>query len=229
MADGDGIYQTGIGETSTLTLADGSTVTLNARSRIEVSVSDRQRRVDLHDGQAFFKVARDGEHPFVVGVADRDVTALGTAFDVRLDSTSVRVTLLEGKVRISQDPLVARAASQNAGRRQTEPRFLSPGQQFVAELPARTEPVVRDVDVSKAVSWRDGRVFLENLTLAAAVAEMNRYSTIQITVADTQIANLRVNGMFRAGEQEAFITALQEYFPITTRREGASIILAARP
>jgi transmembrane sensor len=86
---------------------------------------------------------------------------------------------------------------------------------------------VRTVDVEKFTSWREGRVFFEDLPLGDAVAEMNRYSAIQIEVDDSALSHLRVNGMFRAGEQEAFVTALQDYFPISvTRRGDAKIILA---
>ena len=214
---GDGIYQTGTGETSAVTLRDGSIVTLNARTRIRVAVNGRGRHVDLIDGQALFDIAKDALRPFTVRAADRDITALGTAFDVRLDSTSVRVTLLEGTVRITRDR--SELPSE---------RILTPGQQLVVRLPAAAETVVRDVDVAKVTGWRDGRIFLEDLTLAGAVAEMNRYSPVQISIVDPQIAELRVNGMFRAGEQDAFVTALQDYFPISARRDGDTKIELTR-
>jgi transmembrane sensor len=80
--------------------------------------------------------------------------------------------------------------------------------------------LVRPVDVAKVTGWREGQVFLEDLSLADAVAEMNRYSRVQIVLGDEPLAKLRVNGMFRAGEQSAFVAALQEYFPVTVRRES---------
>jgi transmembrane sensor len=224
----DGLYQTGTGETSAVTLRDGSTVTLNARTRIRVAIGETFRRVELIDGQALFDVARDAQRRFVVRAADREITALGTSFDVRLDSTSMRVTLLEGRLRISRDHSLPAPQGSNRLVEPDSDRILAPGQQLVTHWSAANEPVVREVDIAKVTGWRDGRIFLEDLTLASAVAEMNRYSPVQITVADPQIAGLRVNGMFRAGEQDAFVTALQDYFPISARRDGDTRIALTR-
>jgi transmembrane sensor len=224
----DGLYQTGTGETSAVTLRDGSTVTLNARTRIRIAIGESLRCVELIDGQALFTVAKDPLRPFVVRAADRDITALGTSFDVRLDSTSVRVTLLEGKLKISRDHSRPVAIGSNSQAEPAGERILAPGQQLVALWPTANAAIVRDVDVAKVTGWRDGRIFLEDLTLASAVAEMNRYSAVQISIADPQIAGLRVNGMFRAGEQDAFVTALQDYFPISARRDGDTQIALTR-
>ncbi len=238
---GADLYATDFGQRSTVTLEDGSSVELNARTRMEVKFDRQRRSIRLLGGQALFNVAKDPRRPFVVRAGNRDIMAVGTAFDVRLDSQSVRVTLLEGKVNVDRsDAAEARTHS------------LEPGQQFVAMLRegrhrkmasaadagavpavAAASPAeqtqVRPVDVEKVTSWRDGRVFLEDLSLADAVAEMNRYSRVQVAIGDVALARLRVNGMFRAGEQVAFVAALQEYFPVVARRDGATeITLFAR-
>jgi transmembrane sensor len=233
------IYETGIGQRSISTLQDGSSVELDAGTRVRVVMSKRARDVELLYGQALFHVAHDAARPFVVRAADREITALGTQFDVRLDGTSVRVTLIEGKVKVSSEP------SQSAA-------YLVPGQQLIARLPGAHEKVVgsavtggraggldvstldgdaqvRTVDIGKVTGWRDGRIFLEDLSLADAVAEMNRHSPVQISIADPQIASLRVNGMFRAGEPRAFVDALEQYFPIAAQDYGdTQIVLSQR-
>lgn len=233
------IYATGIGQRSISTLQDGSSVELDAGTRVKVVLSQRARNVELIYGQAIFHVAHDAQRPFVVRAADREITALGTQFDVRLDGSSVRVTLIEGKVKVSGEPSQREA-------------YLVPGQQLIARLPGAREKVggnavvggrsgasdvgsldgdaqVRTVDVGKVTGWRDGRIFLEDLSLADAVAEMNRHSPVQISIADPQIAGLRVNGMFRAGEPRAFVDALEEYFPIAAQDYGDTrIVLTQR-
>jgi ferric-dicitrate binding protein FerR (iron transport regulator) len=302
-------YATGIGQQSTITLADGSTVELDAKSQINVGSEDARRTVELVSGQALFRVTKNPNRPFIVRAANRQVVALGTAFDVRLDARSVRVTLLEGKVRVdsreAREPVKpldqefdhgSRQVSQkgvyrhdehssttetllrgyrggpNANNRETPDSkkdssgtavFLAPGQQLIARLPfthdrearegkeeVRTagsavgginfgEAVnaseggegvsVRNIDVDKVTAWRTGRVFLEDLDLPEAIAEMNRYSAIQITVTDPALMHLRVNGMFRAGQQGAFAQALQDYFPIRAERHSETqIVLTAR-
>ena len=232
------IYETDVGQRSISTLQDGSSVELDARTRVKVVLNERARTVELVYGQALFHVAHDAKRPFIVRAADRQITALGTQFDVRLDGSSVRVTLIEGKVKVSGE------TSQNAA-------YLMPGQQLIARLPGSHEKMVsnfttnsspsprdvttsdgdalvRDVDIGKVTGWRDGRIFLEDLSLAEAVVEMNRHSPVQISVADPEIASLRVNGMFRAGEPQAFVAALEQYFPIVARHNGDTQIELTR-
>lgn len=241
----DGVYETGVGQRSTVTLQDGSAVELNAKTRIKVAFTEATRTVQLIDGQALFHVARNPQRPFIVRAADRDITAVGTAFDVRLDASFVRVTLLEGKVRVSKDSYI----EPGAGGAATPPApadaavaELLPGQQFVArlsgsreqddarpqaaataespEILATQDAVVRAIDVSKVTGWRGGRIFLEDLTLSQAVAEMNKYSEVQLRVADPALAAIRINGMFRAGDQRGFAAALEQYLPIEAQQEG---------
>jgi transmembrane sensor len=189
---------------------DGSSIELDARTRIKVNFSSTRRNVELIYGRALFHVAHNPTRPFIVRAADREITAIGTQFDVRLDETSVRVTLIEGKVQVSQDSSHAKAATLETAA----PVVLTPGQQFVAlaSTTAEDSALVRSVDIAKVTGWRDGRIFLEALI-----------------VGDPQIAGLRVNGMFRADEQEAFVTALEQYFPIAALHHGdTEIILTPR-
>ena len=98
-----------------------------------------------------------------------------------------------------------------------------------AEGGARDTNIVRDIDVAKVTGWRDGRVFLEDRSLEDAVQEMNKHSVVQIHVSDESLAHIRVDSMFRAGEQEAFVTALEAYFPISAQKRGDhEIVLSPR-
>jgi transmembrane sensor len=93
-------YSTDIGERRSLTLADGSTVDLNARSSIRIEFSNAERRVELLQGQALFQVAKDKHRPFIVRTADTSVRAVGTQFDVYRKSSGTTVTVLEGVVAV---------------------------------------------------------------------------------------------------------------------------------
>jgi transmembrane sensor len=246
--DSDEQYSTGVGQRSTVTLRDGSSVELNARTRVRVNFTQTQRRIELVDGQALFNVAKNPHRPFIVRAGNREIVAIGTAFDVRLDAAYLRVTLIEGKVAVSTQsllPVSARSVASKLApapvasgdpdlrRGSTEAKvdalphsgaagevFLVPGQQLIAPLQLASDGSafenqgsvdpgrVRSVDVAKVIGWHDGRVFLEDLTLGDAVAEMNRHSPVQIRVGSPELERLRVNGMFRAGEQDAFAAAL---------------------
>jgi transmembrane sensor len=223
------VYSTDTGQRSTFMLDDGSSIDLNARSRIEVRFSETRRDVTLVEGQALFNVAKDPRRPFIVHAGDRQVLAVGTRFDVRLDSASVQVTLLEGKVRVEENTALWRRGQEIE---------LTPGKQLVARLnPAPAQPqspksatnVVRDIDVAKVTGWREGRIYFDDLSLEEAIREMNRHSTVHIRIESPELAELRINGMFKAGEQELFVSALQEYFQIQAQRRGArEIVLTNR-
>jgi len=94
------LYSTDIGERRSITLADGSTVDLNARSKLRIEFSSAERRVELLDGQALFQVAKDKQRPFVVHSGDAIVRAVGTQFDVYRKDSGTTITVLEGRVAV---------------------------------------------------------------------------------------------------------------------------------
>ncbi|HYG26699.1 MAG TPA: FecR family protein [Caulobacteraceae bacterium] len=216
------VHQTAVGERTTVTLSDGSVVTLNTRSRVVVSYTAERREVTLVAGQALFEVARNAARPFVVTAGSRQVTALGTAFDVRLDRKEVRVTLIEGKVKVEPAKgSLWRALPLGA-------RNLAPGQQLVASNASPTATVTA-ADLPTETSWKQGVVVFNDTPLAEAVAEINRYSAEPITVGDPALGALRINGRFRTSEPNAFLNAVTAYFPVEAQRTpSGETVLNAR-
>ena len=100
LTPGPRTFSTSPGQTTTITLPDGSKVTLDADTVVRAHETRARRSLDLIKGRAFFRVAKDPSRPFVVAARDKTVTAVGTAFDVALQPNGVRVTLLEGKVKV---------------------------------------------------------------------------------------------------------------------------------
>src|ERR1700722_7925808 len=92
-------YATAVGEQLAVTLADGSQVTLDTQSELSVAFTPSERVVRLLKGQVYVKVAKNHQWPFVVEALNRRIVAVGTAFDVRVDDTQVRVAMVEGTVR----------------------------------------------------------------------------------------------------------------------------------
>jgi transmembrane sensor len=263
---GGEIYATGIGQRSTFVLQDGSSVELDADSKIEVAFTASERNVELLEGRAMFEVAKNSLRPFIVHAANRKIVAVGTQFDVRLDKRSVQVTLVEGEVRVTRSSSAPLRNTDDGVAADASAIVLTPGKQLIAQLrdplssqlsrgrqaqigatsngsrprelslaeaadlhDAVAADVVRDIDVAKVTGWRDGRVFFEDLSLADAIAQMNKYSTTQIHISDAALGSLRVNGMFMAGSQQAFATALESYFPLIAERRGEKeIVLIAR-
>jgi transmembrane sensor len=175
-----------------------------------------ERRIRLLAGQAFFRVAGDKQRPFVVTAGGHTVTALGTVFDVNLDDKRISVTLVEGRVTVS-------GFAGAAGRSELE---LHPSQQLVAAGDGTAK--IRSVDTAVETAWADGKMVFVDMPLLNAVTTMNQYSAQQI-IADPSLAQYRINGIFRVGNQESFVDALTAYFPIDARNSGdGRIVLAPR-
>jgi transmembrane sensor len=215
-----GEFATQVGQRSNITLADGSIVVLNTASRIHVVFDPQVRRVQLLAGQAWFEVAKNQPRPFVVDAGDRRVTAHGTAFDVRLDgATQVQVTLIEGRVSVE--------ALQGLGAAPPIERVdLLPGDQLIAT--AARPAAKHKTDVGKATSWREGQLIFDDDTLETAVAEVNRYSTKKIVLANPRLGSLRMSGVFIAGHSDSFVETVTGHFPIkmTPDSDGQLVLTA---
>lgn len=217
-----GAFRTAVGERSNVTLADGSSVALNTNSRIDVRFTAQERSIRLLEGQAWFQVAKDVKRPFVVEAGDQRVTALGTAFDVRLgERDTVQVTLAEG--RVSVEPIRSKLAQ--LIQPQASRAELNPGEALI--ISAETPATRRKADLSKVMSWRSGQVVFDNDTLETAIAEVNRYSATRVELADRELGELRVSGVFKAGHSESFVETVTGHFPIRViERDANRIVLA---
>lgn len=228
-------YSTEVAETRVITLADNSRISLDAASSVDVAYTATARDITLLRGQAHFDVAKDLSRPFRVTAGDQTVVATGTAFNVEMIGDEVLVTLLEGEVIVTgadkTDRVAAEAiASPDEARRASAAMAvkLKPGEQFLAakDVAPRVE---KAPNLEKTSAWRQGKVFLEDDPLSVAVARMNRYSRIRLTVADDRLDALEIGGVFNAGDTDAFIEALEATFPIEARRmSGSSIELHPR-
>jgi transmembrane sensor len=205
-------FQTAIGERRAAALADGSEVVLNTGTAVEAHLDGRQRAVTLRSGEALFDVAHDARRPFVVAVGDDTVTALGTRFQVRHTDANAVVTLFEGKVRIA--------------RADGSARVLSPGEQ--AWLAAAGGISVRSIQVQEADAWSRGWLVFRDEPLSEVVAEVNRYATTPINLADPALGNLRLSGNFRVGDSTSMASAMAALLPLRVTTQGEGLALAAR-
>ena len=200
-------YITARGERLNLTLPDGTAVTMNTETAIDVVYERDRRFVQLTGGQAFFDVARDRDRPFVVQAGERTITALGTAFEVRLLDGRFKVLLVEGTIAVEDAAGAAAAGSARA----PEPVVMTSGQELAAE---GTVARVDKANVQRELRWRDGFIEFQDETLADAVAEFNRYSPSMMVIDDERVAALRVTGVFRTDRADHFMDAMSELLPV---------------
>jgi transmembrane sensor len=215
---------TQIGERALLVLTDGSKVTLNTDSAVRADYTGRERRLTLLRGEAFFDVAKNPNRPFIVTAGSRQVIAVGTAFNVRLQNEQVRVTLVEGTVRIVP-ALAAMVATPDKLR---EPAVvLQAGSAFVAGADGSER--VEQLDTARATSWRSGKLVFDGDRLADVVAEMNRYSREKLEIEDPALEDRKVSGVFEPTDGQAFAKALVAYGIARTSRQSddATIVLSA--
>jgi transmembrane sensor len=217
-------YTTAVGGFASVPMTDGSKVTLNTDSEIRVAVTEKERRIDLEHGEAFFEVAHDRTRPFVVLAGDKRVTAVGTKFSVQHLGGDVRVLVTEGKVRVESSDSRATASTFDAGA-----VLLAAGDIARADGSAVVVQKAPAPQVEEFLSWREGYLRFHETALADAVAEINRYNRRKIFIDDPQLAALKISGTFRPTQYEAFVRVLQDGFSVQVRIEGESITLTQGP
>jgi transmembrane sensor len=225
---------TDVGEQRLLTLEDGTRVFLNTATRVVVSYDKIARRVELKSGEALFNVAKRSDWPFIVIAGDRQVRALGTSFVVRRDEQRLAVTLVDGKVMVL--PVNVGDSAHNAAgdsvkragvTRSSETFTLSPGQRLT--LSGHEAAQLDTPSLDGAIAWRRGQVVLDDTALAAAAAEMNRYSSVKLVIEQPEAKGLLVNGLFQAGDSASFANAVSQTYGLKVIDKGSEIVLAGTP
>ena len=213
------VYATRVGAMETVALPDGSRLTLNTDSRLRIDMDGNDRRVRLRHGEAFFEVAKDPLRPFVVEAGDKRIIAVGTAFSVRRSGADVRVLVSEGRVRV-----------ETAGRadEMLQAPLLDAGMVASTQGDAVLVQTRSAAEIAQKLSWRTGQLTFRDTPMAEAVAEFNRYNARKLVIEDASVEELRVGGIFRATQLDAFVSLVQQGFPVQARAEDDRIVLTAR-
>jgi transmembrane sensor len=198
------------GQHRDVTLADGTHVTLDGATRLEVRLGGRARQVELVRGEAFFDVAHDAERPFTVKADAGSARVLGTAFDLERADGRLELSVHRGRVRLAPGGLIHRTAELTVGQR----AFAKDGRLSV----------VKPFDPS-ADDWRSGWLETDGLTLARLVERLNRASPTPITIADPALGRQRVAGRFRLDEPKALVENLALVHGFTVRQTADGLVL----
>ena len=238
----NGKFATRIGEIRDLDLADGSTIHLNTDSVVSVAFDSDQRTVFLEHGEAHFQVAPEFGRRFVVFTDIGAIEAIGTAFQVRVFPGEIEVTVTEGVVDLRSLPghlteIPPIRALSRSDRAQAE-AAASLGQ-LVAGQSTRIDGGLAELgevqtlgesEVALQLSWREGRLMFAGETLAEVVAEVSRYTQIDVVFADPDIKSIPIGGRFKIGETDALFDVLQASFGVGVKRVGATRVeLHRRP
>jgi len=208
-------YGTPVGTIAPVVLADGSRITLDSNTRIQVALDADRRLVRLEQGEALLDVAKDPLRPLIVEVANKRVTAVGTEFSVRRDSDEIRVLVKEGRIRIDGGGPAGATELDAGGEASTH------GGEIAIERLGLTE-------VERALSWREGYLEFHETPLTEVVAEFNRYRVQRIEIDDPRLDSIRIGGRFRCTDVNAFLALLEQGFPVVVTRDGAHVGLHRR-
>jgi transmembrane sensor len=205
-------YATVKGERRHIQLADGSTVDLNAGTRLSVRFDHEGRHVTLDEGQAVFDVAHDTTRPFLIAAGDRTVRVVGTQFDVRRRDGRLAVTVARGAVEVRP--------TDGAGKAYR----LHPGQRL-EHVEGSPDALVSAAEADDVLAWRSGRLIYRGQPLGEVVADLNQQFPTPIRIEDATLAAEPISGVLVLDDQAAVIRRLALLVPIRTVRSGAGVVL----
>lgn len=217
-------YATAVGEQRDIALDDGTVLRVNTDSRLRVAYTKERRSVRLYRGEVFFDVAESAGWPFEVDTGNAMVTAVGTAFAVRIEAdNAVEVNVTEGRVRVSTHTVVPDVDSPGTapGVYTTE---LAAAQRLRFSQVIESVQTLEQAQLERELSWRDGMLIFDREPLAQVVAEVSRYTPVRIVISDPALRQLEFGGYFPTGDTEALLNTLEGSFGIRIDRDESGVV-----
>lgn len=202
----------GTGEIARQPLPDGTRISANARSRVSVAYFADRRTAELVEGDALFEVARDAARPFVVRSGSATITVVGTRFEVSKASDRVRVSVIEGQVRVDV-----------AGR---DVASLHPGD--VLEVDAAQALRRTKADVPSISSWSSGMLYFDRATLDEVSATLDRYRARPLRVVGSAGQGKRITAVVRLADIEGFVATLPRLADVRIEQDASETRIVAR-
>jgi len=210
------VYSTNIGGHAAINLADGTRVELNTNTVMRADMDGESRIIYLDKGEAYFTVHHDAGRPFTVVTRNNRISDLGTKFVVRENSDSVRVSLIEGRVRLE-------SSSSSAPKHSA---FLAPGDVAIATGNAISVVKKSNADLSMNLGWRHGVIVFKDTTLADAVSEFNRYNNQKLLILDPDVARHTISGTIATTGIETFTRAVRNMLALRAEKRGDVIVIS---
>lgn len=229
-------YVTAVGEQSSVLLPDGSVITLNTDSRLIVAYSETARVVQLQRGEIHIDVAEDSARPLSVVAGDRIVQAIGTSFSVEITQDDrIEVIVTEGKVVVGIDPTGVQARNDADVRKsrivappvleESDGLAVEAGEELIFGTDADVVVPMSVNELEVKLSWLEGRLIFRSEPLEKALAEVERYTTVEFVLLDEKLKTKRVSGRFRAGDVDALLLSLETNFSIVHEIDADGRIL----
>ena len=196
-----------------LTLSDGSILTMNSESEIRIPENFDKRQRDVYmSGEIYFEIARDTAVPFIVHTDRGNIKVLGTSFNVRdyQDETFLETTLVSGKIAFNQSEKEV---------------YLKPNEQLRLNK-ENGETTVEMVDVRLYCSWKEGRFVLEKERLENIMNTISRWYNINVSYEDQAVKDILFTGNIkRYGDLEQVIEMLKLINKIDIEVKGNDVFI----
>ncbi|WP_020599673.1 FecR family protein [Spirosoma panaciterrae] len=205
--------QTAYGEIRQITLADGSTVTLNAHSRLHFANDflDRPSREVWVEGEAFFDVVKRSANgkrvPFVVHANTLKIQVLGTAFNVLNRRDKVDVALEHGSVKVVDE------------QNEQNTVMLKPGEK-VSQSHEKVRLVKQAIQIDDYTAWKDKVILFKQKSLAEIADMLKDMYNLDVVIDNPALKQETFTGSFPADSAEVFFAKLQRMYPISIHKDG---------
>ncbi|MCG9793751.1 FecR family protein [Flavobacterium algicola] len=181
-------YNTNRGEQAKITLSDGTQIWLNAASTLKYPIEFKGDTREVYlTGEAFFDVAKDKAHPFIIHTDKMDTKVVGTSFNVHAytDQLKQEVAVVTGKVNVKST-----VTNENI--------YVIPGQKVVLNVHNNKLHAYNGVAKHTVSLWRKNILVFDETPLQEVIATLNRNYNVAIKVENKNLNNLKINAYFKA-------------------------------
>ena len=231
---GPEIYATALGEQRSVLLEDGSMVSLNTSTRIEVAFSHERRQVYLLQGEAFFDVEKDVARPFLVETSSAVIRVTGTQFNVYEQEDGTAVTVLNGEVEVrprKETPSASVTSNRVEGGQPVagDVARLTVGHQALVKSGSAEIETITVKSLEPITAWTSRRLVFDSTPLSNIVQQFNRYNHKRLVLEDTSLGSLELSGVFGSNDPESLVLFLERIadVDVVTSDDGSEIRIRA--
>jgi transmembrane sensor len=226
-------FSTEIGEQKKIPLPDGSTVDLNTNSLLTISFSGEHRQLNLVKGEALFDVAKDKSRPFSVTSGQQSFTALGTIFNVQKnDQNHLELIVTEGRVLIADSneslPELTQKIGNNVQNTQRNNIIVAGEKATITNKVQFAKSTLSPQVLSQELAWQKGMLIFDGESLTTVLEEIGRYTDMNFTIEDKELANIKVAGYFKAGDIETLLDSISYNFELNYTKTNYNTVLITK-
>lgn len=225
-------YETAVGESSTITLADNSTVLLNTDSVLKVTYTDAYRLLQLERGELHVDVAHDTKRPLSVVANGKVFQAVGTAFNVQVKRGDVELIVTDGKVVIAEVTDEKSDVEDALKIDQVSAPLVTKGEMVSLKVKDTLAKInvqaLAEPQLTANLSWRQGNIIFNGESLLEAMQEVSRYTSTKFQIADKSIEDIKIAGRFKIGDVNGLVAALSNNFNIKADRVNKNLVVLTK-